>query len=183
MIQLGKNLLGHPSVKKFSWIVQSKQIIGCPVTVQDIDIYHAIWGNTIASLKGNTIRKKPIQMETIPCEFSQETHQASQICIYDSRYNMCKLNMIFILTNHKIIFTKVDHLTHKKSKTIFKALKGVYIYYIKSGFQILTLHVDGEYVPFRLLIHWMRGVMRVNLVSANKNFLILREKYEWQSKL
>ena len=52
--------LGYPSVKNIRQIFQNKQIICCPVTVQDIDILHAIWGNNIEALKGNTNRKKQI---------------------------------------------------------------------------------------------------------------------------
>ena len=29
------------------WIFQSKQIIDCPVTVQDIEIAHSIWGKKL----------------------------------------------------------------------------------------------------------------------------------------
>ena len=54
--------LGYPSVKDFRCIFQIQQIIYCPVTVQDIDIAHAIWINKIAYLKVNTTRNKPIHM-------------------------------------------------------------------------------------------------------------------------
>ena len=35
--------LGYPSVKDFRWVVQSQQIIDCPVTVQDTGIAYEIW--------------------------------------------------------------------------------------------------------------------------------------------
>ena len=42
--------LGYTSVKNFRWIVQSRKIIDCPVTVQDIEIANAICGKNFAAL-------------------------------------------------------------------------------------------------------------------------------------
>ena len=61
-----KNLyakLGYPSAKYFRWIIKSQKIIECPVTVQDINIAHTIWGKNIEALKGKTTMKKPIHVE------------------------------------------------------------------------------------------------------------------------
>ena len=44
--------LGYPSVKEFGLIFQIHKIIDCPVTVQDINISHAILGKNIAALQG-----------------------------------------------------------------------------------------------------------------------------------
>ena len=54
--------LGYPSIKDFKWIIMSNQIQDCPVTTQDIDIAHAIWGKNIAALKGKATRLKPMQV-------------------------------------------------------------------------------------------------------------------------
>ena len=54
---------------------------------------------------------------------SQGNHQASQICIYDRRYILRKWNTIFISLSRKNIFTKISHLSDRKSITSFKALK------------------------------------------------------------
>ena len=54
-VEKGKYLhtkLRYPPVKDFSWIVKIHKIVDYLVTVQDIDISHAIWGNNIAVLKG-----------------------------------------------------------------------------------------------------------------------------------
>jgi hypothetical protein len=54
--------LGYPSLKDFKWVIQSNQISNCPVTVKDIDVAQAIWGNNIAVLKGKTTRSQPIHV-------------------------------------------------------------------------------------------------------------------------
>ena len=43
------------------------------------------------------------------------------------------------------------------------------MYYLKRGFQITTLHVDGEFAPLQSLIHVMSGKVRVNLESASEH--------------
>jgi transcriptional regulator of NAD metabolism len=39
-------------------VIRSNQIKDCPVTVQDVDVAHKIWGKDNASLKGKTTRSK-----------------------------------------------------------------------------------------------------------------------------
>jgi hypothetical protein len=51
--------LGYPSMKDFRWIIQSNQIKDCPVTVDDVETAHKIFGKDIAALKGKTTRSKP----------------------------------------------------------------------------------------------------------------------------
>ena len=47
--------------------------------------------------------------------------------------------------------------------TIFKYFKEIYMYYLKRGFQITTLHVDGEFAPLQALIQDIPVGLRVNL--------------------
>ena len=41
------------------------------------------------------------------------------------------------------------------------------MYYLKIGFRITTLHVDGEFAPIQVLIQQMPGETRVNLASSS----------------
>ena len=43
------------------------------------------------------------------------------------------------------------------------------MYYLKRGFHITILHVDGEFAPLQSLIQDMQGGPRVNLSSANEH--------------
>jgi hypothetical protein len=38
--------LSYPSWKDFTWVIRSNQIKDCPLTVQDVDGAHTIWGKT-----------------------------------------------------------------------------------------------------------------------------------------
>jgi hypothetical protein len=45
-------------MKDCKWVIRSNQIKDCPVTVQDVDVAHQIWGKNIDALKGKTTRSK-----------------------------------------------------------------------------------------------------------------------------
>jgi hypothetical protein len=51
--------LGFPSRKDFMWILRLNQIKDCPVRVEDAMVAYKIWGPSVATLKGKTVRKKP----------------------------------------------------------------------------------------------------------------------------
>ena len=45
------------------------------------------------------------------------------------------------------------------------------MYNLKPGFQITTLHADGEFVPLQALIHDMPGGSRVNLERPSEHVI------------
>ena len=73
--------LGFPSQHDFKWILQSNQIVECPVIVQDAEIVYRIWGPNIAELKGKMTRKTPTSVELdivqIPKEIRELHHCVS----------------------------------------------------------------------------------------------------------
>ena len=88
--------VGYPPVKYFRWIVQSQQIIDCPVTVQYVDIAQKIWGKNIAALKDNDTRKKPIHMAGDIVKTPKELVKLHK-GIYDSRHIISKWSTIVYL--------------------------------------------------------------------------------------
>ena len=46
----------------------------------------------------------------------------------------------------------VRHQADKQYMIIFKAFKKIYLYYLKRGFQIITLHVDEKFESLQELI-------------------------------
>ena len=52
-------MLGFPTTKNFKHIIQLNQIRNCPVTLKDIANAEKIFGDDIASLKGQSTRRKP----------------------------------------------------------------------------------------------------------------------------
>ena len=75
----------------------------------------------------------------------------------------------FISLSLNINFTVVRYLEKIKPIKIFKAFKEIYIYYLKRGFQITTLHVDGKFAPLKALIQEIPGGPKVNLASDSEH--------------
>ena len=46
--------VGAPTIENFKYLIKGNMIKNCPVTVDDINIMHKIWGDNIAYLNGKT---------------------------------------------------------------------------------------------------------------------------------
>ena len=75
----------------------------------------------------------------------------------------------FLTYSRRICFTAVNHITDRLLKTIFKAYHEIHFFYLKRGFHITTLNVDGEFAPLKVPIQSMPGGPRVNLTSASEH--------------
>ena len=75
----------------------------------------------------------------------------------------------FLTYSRKICFTAVNHLADRTIKTIFKAYQEIHSFYLRRGFHITTLNVDGEFAPLQVSIQSMPGGPRVNLTSASEH--------------
>jgi hypothetical protein len=163
------NTLSYPSMKDFTWVIQSNKLKDCPVTVQDIDVARKIWGKNIAALKGKTTRSKSIPVATdyvkVPMEL-MKLHTEVFLTTYIFFFNKIPF---FLTLSRNICLTAVNHLADRTVPHIFKAFKDMYQYYFQRGFHIKTVHADGEFAPLRPLIESMPGGPMVNLASANEN--------------
>ena len=54
-------MVQYPSIWDFKEMLRHNLIKNCPVRVEDIDIIISIYGLSLASLKGKTVRKKSHQ--------------------------------------------------------------------------------------------------------------------------
>ncbi len=123
--------LGFPSQKDFMWILRSNQIKDSPVMVDDAMVIYKIWGPSVAAPKEKAVRKRlePIKTDivSIPKEIC-ELHKEVTFMI-----NIFFMNKIpFFLTLSRVLyFTTVTHLPDKSLDQIFKALKGIFFYYLQ----------------------------------------------------
>ena len=62
-------------------------------------------------------------------------------------------NIPFLITlSRKIDFTSVSNFPTQTSRDIFKYFWRIYVFYLKCGFKIMTVHADGEFDPVQELI-------------------------------
>ena len=114
--------LGFPFQCDFKWILQSHQIVDCPVTFQDAEVAYKIWGPNIAVLKGKTMRKAPsamvLNLVQIPNEIRDFHHNVTL------SVDVFFINSIpFLITlSRNIQFTTVTHPADCRSHMIIKVL-------------------------------------------------------------
>ena len=76
----------------------------------------------------------------------------------------------FLITlRHKIDFTATSKFTTQTDRDIFKSFWSIYVFYLRRGFKIMTVHVDGEIDPVQELIAEMSSGPMVNLKSSNEH--------------
>ena len=149
--------LGSPSQCDFKWIVQSNQIVDCPMHLQDVKTANKIWGPSIASLKGKTTRRTPLSVVIDIVQVPKEIRKLHQNVILS--INIFFVNKIpFIITlSRNIQFTTVTHLADQKASSIFKALRGIIMYYYQKGFQVTAVTGDGEFVALNEMMVELPG--------------------------
>jgi hypothetical protein len=97
--------LGYPSQKDSKWVIQSNQINDCPVTVQDVEAAHNIWGENSAALKGKTTRSKPIHVAKDFIKVPKEILKLHQeVFLANLRYLLCQPSPILRNTEPKHMF-------------------------------------------------------------------------------
>ena len=76
--------VGTPAVKNFKSLLKANMIKNCPVTIEDINIAEKIFGPSMSSLKGKSMRRtpKPVRADVIeiPPELIEQ-HRLIELCM------------------------------------------------------------------------------------------------------
>jgi hypothetical protein len=126
-------------------------------------------GKEIAALKGKTTRHKS---RHVARDFVKVPSAILKLHQYVTlAANLFFVNRIpfFLTYSQRICFTAVNHIADRFTKTIFKAHHEIHYFYLKRGFHITTLNVDGEFALLQVPIQSMPGGPKVNLTSANEH--------------
>ena len=139
------------------------------MTVNDADMAFKIWGANIVSLKGKTMHHTPdavaINVVGIPRKI-RNLHKIVTLSM-----DIFFVNAIpFLLTlSHNLCFTTITHLADRTIKSMYKAFKGIFTYYLQRGFQITVITADGEFAPLQQLMVELPGSPTLNLASASEH--------------
>jgi hypothetical protein len=86
--------------------------------------------------------------------------------------------LFFFTLSKNICFTTVTHLANRKLVNIFKAFRGIHVYYLQKGFQITMVTGDGQFEPMQNLMNELPGAPRLNLASANDHEPYIEQKIQ-----
>jgi hypothetical protein len=131
-------------LKDFKWVIRSKQIKDCLVTVEGVDVALKISGKNMTALKGKTTQSKPNLVAKDFVKFPVELQKLHQEVFLTVDIFFVNKIPFFLTLSQKICFTAVNHLADRTVPQIFKAFKETYQYYLHCGFCITTVHADGR---------------------------------------
>ncbi len=122
----------------------------------------------MAALKGKTVRKKPEPIKadivSIPKEIC-ELHKEATLTI--DIFYMNKIPF-FVTLSRVLYFTMVTHLPDRSLGQIFKALKGIFYYYLQRGFRVTFVMGDGEYASLKQFTNLLMETLWLNLTIAHQ---------------
>jgi hypothetical protein len=136
--------------------------------VKDAMAAYKIWGPSMASMKGKRVRKKLERVKT------ETVHILKEICKLHKEVTLtidilCVNSIPFFITLIRVLyFTMVTHLPNRSLGQIFKALKGIFYYYLQQGFRVTFIMEDGEFASLEQFTNLLMVAPCLNLMSANE---------------
>jgi hypothetical protein len=154
--------IGRPSTKRYIELANADRILNCDVTAQDILNAEDIFGPDVGSLKGKTVRTASDMVRSgglVPIPATIMAHYQKIILCVD----VMKVNkMPFLVSISRAIkFGTVAWLKNAKATTIMKHIKDIHSVYVKRGFIVEIIEVDGQFEP-------LRGQLAVMGITLNK---------------
>ena len=139
-----QGMIGSPSEKDYGGMVSSNMIKNCPIDSTDVSNARAIFGPDLASVRGETVRRKPKSIVeeyvAVPKELVSR-HKfisiAADVFFVDG--------IAFLLTVAiKLKFVTVEHTPVRTAKSLVKHIKRVLQVYDRAGFTVRYIMMDGE---------------------------------------
>jgi hypothetical protein len=137
--------------------------------VEDAMVAYKIWGPSVATLKGKTVRKRPEPVKTDIVSILKEIRELhKEVTLTIDIFFVNKIPF-FLTLSRVLYFTTVTHLPDRSLDQIFKALKGIFYYYLQQGFRMIFITGDGEFASLEQFTNLLMGEPWLNLTSANKH--------------
>jgi hypothetical protein len=144
-----QKIIGRPSTKAFIKIVENNLLPNCPVTRRDIIAAEHIFGPDVGSLKGKTVHKAAtsVDVNTVDLPATVMSHYQDIVLAADIMF----VNGIpfFVTISRNIKFGTAEMIQNQQAKTILTAINQVKATYVKRGFNITTLLMDGQFDSLR----------------------------------
>ncbi len=144
-----QKMIGRPSTRTFISIVENNLLPNCPITKRDIEAAEHIFGRDVGSLMGKTVRRQGPRVEgfTVDIPAIIMNRYKNVILAGDIMF----VNKIpFLMTVSRYIkFGTAVMIKNKSNKTILAQIKAIQKVYMRRGFVITTLLMDGGFESMR----------------------------------
>jgi len=141
--------IGRPSTRAFISIVENHLLPNCPIMKQDIVAAEHIFGRDIGTLKGKTVRHTAPRVEGYTVDIpSTVMSQYRNVILAGDIMFVNKIAFFMTISRH-IKFGTAEMILDQKNKTILTAIKQVKSMYMRRGFIIQTLLMDGQFESLR----------------------------------
>ena len=162
-----QKIIGQPSTHTFLTIVEKNLLPNCPITRKDILAAEAMFGRNVGSLKGKTVWQKPTRVEGFSVDIpSSITSRYRSIVLASDIMFVNKIPFFMSISRH-IKFGTAEMLQNKNNNTILTAIKQIKSIYMRHGFVISTLLMDGQFESLRGNLAELQ--ISLNTVSNNKH--------------
>jgi len=157
--------LGNPSVKDFVHALTHGDITNSPITARDVHRAVAIYGPSLAVLKGSTVRRKPEQVK-IDASVIKPVQEGIVICID----YIFVAGLVFLLSvSRRLNLIMVRYVTSRGIPSTRVGMEAIIAKYRSEGFRIHTWVFDGE-KSFGALTPWLQSQgMNVNPTAKNEH--------------
>jgi hypothetical protein len=144
-----QKMIGRPRNHTYINIVQNNLLKKCPVTRRDIAIADAIFGPDKGSLQGKTVRGKPTRVETTLTDIPAHIMEHYRDLTLGGDIMFVNGIPFFMTISRNIKFGTAEMLKTQHNKTILAAIKQVKSVYMKRGFKIKHMLMDGQFESLR----------------------------------
>jgi hypothetical protein len=143
-------MIGRPSTKTYINIVLENNLLpNCPVTRDDIVAAEKIFGPDVGSLKGKTVRRTGEHVEHAAVTVPSEIMELYRRVTIGADIMFVNKLPFFVTISRNIKFCTVQLIPDQKSKTLVHAVWHVRATYMKRGFEIESLLMDGQFETIR----------------------------------
>ena len=123
----------------------------------------------MAALKGKMVQIKPEPVTTNTVHIPQEIWDIHKEVTLSMDIFFVNQIPFFVTLSRLLYFTTVTHLPNRSLGEIFKALKGIFYYYLQRGFCMTFITGDGEFAFLEQFMNLLVGAPHLNLTSTNEH--------------
>jgi hypothetical protein len=151
-------MIGNPSEQDFKGMVRGNMIHNCPITTKAIISARAIYGPSLESVRGKTVRQMPAPVVADYVAVPKEIVERNKIVTLAADVSFVD-GMAFLSTvSRQIKFIAAKYNAVCTAKSLSKHLERVIQVYTRAGFNMCRILMDGKFKKVYNLYTWRYAI-------------------------